>query len=68
MGRTQSPGLVAGRYAPGERPSPLAGSEIASWNVNWDDTAIGAGFALTPVLLGGGAALAARHAGRVQTA
>jgi hypothetical protein len=41
---------------------------VASSNFNWDDAAIGAGFALALVLLGGGAALATRHSGRAQTA
>jgi hypothetical protein len=66
--RSTSPGLVDGRYAPNERQSPLAGREHASWNVNWDDAGIGAGFALVLVLLGGGAALVTRQKGRVQTA
>ena len=66
--RSTSPGLVEGRYAPNERQSPLAGREHASWNVNWDDAGIGAGFALALVLLGGGAALVMRQKGRVQTA
>ena len=38
------------------------------WNVDWQDAGIGAGLALALVLLGGGAALASRHAGRAQTA
>jgi hypothetical protein len=66
--RSTSPRLVDGRYAPNERQSPLAGRERASWNVNWDDAGIGAGFALVLVLLGGGAALVTRQKGRVQTA
>jgi hypothetical protein len=66
--RSTSPGLVDGRYAPNERQSPLAGREQASWNVNWDDAGIGAGFALVLVVLGGGAALLTRQKGRVQTA
>jgi hypothetical protein len=66
--RSTSPELVDGRYAPNERQSPLAGREHASWNVNWDDAGIGAGFALVLVLLGGGAALVTRQKGRVQTA
>ena len=53
-----------GRFA---RPGSTTGYE-ASWNINWDDAGIGAGFALALVLLAGGAVLATRHVGRAQTA
>ena len=67
--RTQSRSIsepqVASRFA---RPNTTSGDELASWNVDWQDAGIGAGLALALVLLGGGAALASRHAGRAQTA
>ena len=66
--RTQSRSIsepqVASRFA---RPNTTSGDELASWNVDWQDAGIGAGLALVLVLLGGGAALASRHA-RAQTA
>ena len=50
------------------QPNATTGDQLASWNVNWTDAGIGAGLALALVLLGVGAALVSRHAGRAQTA
>lgn len=60
-----SPKLV-GRFG---SPNVTRGPEVAvASNVNWDDAAIGAGFALALVLLGGAGVLATRHMHREQTA
>ena len=46
----------------------LGEPQVVSAGFDWSDGAIGAGLALGLVLLGWGAALATRHAGRAQTA
>ena len=46
----------------------ILGEEPSATGFNWDDGAIGGGFVLALVLLGGGAVLASRHVSRAQTA
>ncbi len=62
--RSSSPELF-GRFS---RPNATTGDQVEAVNINWGDAAIGAGLALALVLVGGGAALATRQAGRTQTA
>jgi hypothetical protein len=50
------------------QPRSVGGPEVVASGFDWGDAGIGAGLALTLVLLGGGAALATRQAGRTQTA
>lgn len=50
------------------QPRSIGGPQVVAAGFDWDDAAIGAGLALGLVLLGWGAALATRHAGRAQTA
>jgi len=50
------------------QPRSIGEPQVVSAGFDWKDAGIGAGLALALVLLGGGAALASRHVGRVQTA
>jgi hypothetical protein len=50
------------------QPRSIGGPQVVASGFDWSDGAIGAGLALGLVLLGWGAALATRHAGRAQTA
>ena len=50
------------------QPRSIGGPQVVAAGFDWSDGAIGAGLALGLVLLGWGAALATRHAGRAQTA
>jgi hypothetical protein len=50
------------------QPRSIGEPQVVSTGFDWKDAGIGAGLALALVLLGGGAALASRRAGRVQTA
>ena len=50
------------------QPRSIGEPQVVSAGFDWSDGAIGAGLALGLVLLGWGAALATRHAGRAQTA
>jgi hypothetical protein len=50
------------------KPRSIGEPQVVSAGFDWKDAGIGAGLALALVLLGGGAALASRHAGRAQTA
>jgi hypothetical protein len=49
-------------------PRSIGEPQAVAAGFDWKDAGIGAGLALALVLLGGGAALATRHAGREQTA
>jgi hypothetical protein len=49
-------------------PRSIGEPQVAAAGFDWKDAGIGAGLALALVLLGGGAALAARHVGREQAA
>ena len=50
------------------QPRSIGGPQVVAAGFDWNDAAIGAGLAIGLVLLGWGAALAARHLGRPQTA
>ena len=50
------------------QPRSIGGPQVVAAGFDWKDAGIGAGLALTLVLLGVGAALASRHVGRAQTA
>ena len=50
------------------QPRSIGEPQVVSAGFDWKDAGIGAGLALTLVLLGIGAALASRHVGRAQTA
>jgi sulfur carrier protein ThiS len=50
------------------QPRSIGEPQVVAAGFDWKDAGIGAGFALALVLLGGGAALVSRHAGRAQTA
>jgi hypothetical protein len=50
------------------QPRSIGEPQVVAAGFDWSDGAIGAGLALGLVLLGWGAALATRHAGRAQTA
>ena len=50
------------------QPRSIGEPQVVSAGFDWKDAGIGAGLTLALVLLGGGAALASRHVGRVQTA
>jgi len=50
------------------QPRSIGEPQVVAAGFDWGDGAIGAGLALGLVLLGWGAALATRHAGRAQTA
>ena len=50
------------------QPRSIGGPQVVAAGFDWSDGAIRAGLALGLVLLGWGAALATRHAGRAQTA
>jgi hypothetical protein len=50
------------------QPRSIGEPQVVSAGFDWKDAGIGAGLALALVLLGGGAALASRHVGRVETA
>ena len=50
------------------QPREIGQPQAVSTAFNWKDAGIGAGLVLGLVLLGGGAALASRRAGRAQTA
>jgi hypothetical protein len=50
------------------QPRSIGGPQVVAAGFDWSDGAIGAGLALGLVLLGWGAVVATRHAGRAQTA
>ena len=50
------------------QPRSIGEPQVVSAGFDWKDAGIGAGLALALVLLGVGAALVSRHAGRAQTA
>jgi hypothetical protein len=50
------------------QPRSIGEPQVVAAGFDWKDAGIGAGLALTLVLLGIGAALASRHVGRAQTA
>ena len=50
------------------QPRSIGEPQVVSASFDWKDAGVGAGLALALVLLGGGAALVSRHAGRAQTA
>jgi hypothetical protein len=71
--RVQQPSISEPRIEPRiefirTHPRSIGEPQVVAAGFDWKDAGIGAGVALALVLLGGGAALAARHAGREQTA